>query len=273
MDAELLPTRLGYVVRCSNTEAVHKDGQTFLARNGDLVQLGPPTPDLGKGRRGATLTKPDAAGRIPLVRTTTRYRNPPQPFRAIHERPAHRIRTQAGLPLAFNNALLETYTNAYTTMGSHSDQALDLADESFIALFSCYRHPEATPPRMLIVEPKGFPERFEFPLTHHSVVTFSVASNRRLIHKIVLPTPAHLPDNQWLGITFRTSKTLLHFHEGHPYLPQGPRLTLADDDQQREFYQLRRRENNETNFTYPPLTYTVSESDLIPPARSRPLLP
>ncbi|MFC9994077.1 hypothetical protein [Nocardia sp. NPDC127526] len=43
--AELLPTRLGYVVRCSKTEAVHKNGQTFLERDGNLVQLGPPTPE------------------------------------------------------------------------------------------------------------------------------------------------------------------------------------------------------------------------------------
>ncbi|MFE3195460.1 hypothetical protein ACFXHA_41110 [Nocardia sp. NPDC059240] len=43
LDAELLPTRLGYVVRCSNTEAVHKDGRTFLSRAGGLVELGPPT--------------------------------------------------------------------------------------------------------------------------------------------------------------------------------------------------------------------------------------
>ena len=43
LDAELLPTRLGYVVRCSNAEAVHKDGQTFLRRNGKLVELEQPT--------------------------------------------------------------------------------------------------------------------------------------------------------------------------------------------------------------------------------------
>ncbi|MEO3829785.1 hypothetical protein [Actinomadura sp. B10D3] len=44
LDAELLPTRLGYVVRCSSAEAVHKDGHTFLKAGGDLVRLGPPTP-------------------------------------------------------------------------------------------------------------------------------------------------------------------------------------------------------------------------------------
>ncbi|MFO0575735.1 MAG: hypothetical protein U1A78_17195 [Polyangia bacterium] len=43
LDAELLPTRLGYVVRCSSTEAVHKDGHTFLKMNGGLVKLEPPT--------------------------------------------------------------------------------------------------------------------------------------------------------------------------------------------------------------------------------------
>ncbi|MFI6694537.1 hypothetical protein ACIBLA_22800 [Streptomyces sp. NPDC050433] len=44
LDAELLPTRLGYVVRCSSAEAVHKNGHTFLKVAGDLVKLGPPTP-------------------------------------------------------------------------------------------------------------------------------------------------------------------------------------------------------------------------------------
>ncbi|WP_426368676.1 hypothetical protein [Streptomyces sp. E-08] len=45
LDAESLPTRLGYVVRCSSTEAVHEDGQTFLKAAGDLVKLEPPTAD------------------------------------------------------------------------------------------------------------------------------------------------------------------------------------------------------------------------------------
>lgn len=45
LDADLLPTRLGYVVRCSNAEAVHKDGQTFLKKDGTLVELAPPTPE------------------------------------------------------------------------------------------------------------------------------------------------------------------------------------------------------------------------------------
>ncbi|WP_042444994.1 hypothetical protein [Streptacidiphilus jiangxiensis] len=44
LDAELLPTRLGYVVRCSNAEAVHRNGGTFLKAGSELRRLEPPTP-------------------------------------------------------------------------------------------------------------------------------------------------------------------------------------------------------------------------------------
>lgn len=227
--------------------------------------------DLGKGRRGATLTRVDESGGVPLVRTTTRYDTPTQPFRSVHERLAERVRACAGIPVGFNNALIETYTDAYRKMGSHSDQALDLSDGSSIALFSCYRSPEASPPRKLVFESKAKGhggETYEIALTHNSVVAFSVASNRRFRHRIVLDAPpaTRTDDNAWLGVTFRTSKTILRFRDGDPYLPQGHRLTSADDEQRREFYTLRRRENEETAFTYPALTYTVSESDLRPPA-------
>ncbi|HVJ18452.1 MAG TPA: hypothetical protein VM686_23695, partial [Polyangiaceae bacterium] len=80
---------------------------------------------------------------------------------------------------------------------------------------------------------------------------------------ITLRTPA--PDNEWFGITFRTSKTLLRFEGGQPTLPSGARLTLASEDQRRELFQMRRRENEETSFVYPSVSYTLSESDLLPP--------
>ncbi|MFE5947892.1 alpha-ketoglutarate-dependent dioxygenase AlkB [Streptomyces sp. NPDC056480] len=222
--------------------------------------------DVGKGRRGATLAQADEARGVPLVRTTTRYGSPAQRFREVHDRLAREIQDRAALPVGFNNALVETYTNAYTTMGSHSDQALDLAEASFIAVFSCYRHPEAGPPRKLIFESKeSAGETFEVPLAHHSVVVFSVDANRRLRHKIVLDKPVPAADNEWLGVTFRTSKTWVRFRDGQACLPQGSLLVPADEEQSREFYRLRRRENQETDFVYPPLTYTISESDLTPP--------
>ncbi len=43
LNAEMLPTRLGYVVRCSKTEAVHNDGTTFLTIDEQLVPMEPPT--------------------------------------------------------------------------------------------------------------------------------------------------------------------------------------------------------------------------------------
>ncbi|MFI6151733.1 hypothetical protein ACIBCA_03440 [Kitasatospora sp. NPDC051170] len=43
LDAALLPTRLGYVVRCSKAEAVHRDGLTYLKAPGGLTELEPPT--------------------------------------------------------------------------------------------------------------------------------------------------------------------------------------------------------------------------------------
>lgn len=223
--------------------------------------------DVGKGRQGAVLTRVDGAGGVPLVRTTTRYGSPAQRFRAVHERLARQVQECAGVSAGFNNALVESYSNAYRTMGSHSDQALDLADGSCIALFSCYRYPQAGPPRKLVFESKDAPggERFEVPLAHNSVVVFSVASNRRLRHKIVLDAPAPAEDNRWLGVTFRTSKTLVRYGEGHAHLPGGARLVLADEEQRGEFYRFRRRENQETDFVYPPLAYTLSESDLLPP--------
>jgi hypothetical protein len=226
-----------------------------------------PFEDAGKGRRGAVLTRIDETGGIPLVRTTTRYTTPAQCFRPVHERLARQIQERASLPAGFNNALIESYTNAYTTMGSHSDQALDLADGTFITVFSYYEHPEiADPPRKLIVESKeagGDP--LAIPLTHNSVVVFSVAANRRLKHKIVLEKSPQTPENHWLGITFRTSKTFVRFRGEFACFPDDARLTLANDEQRREFYHLRGRENNETDFAYPRITYTISESDLMPP--------
>jgi hypothetical protein len=333
-DAALLPTRLGYVVRCSKTEAVHEDGRTFLVSGGERSSLEAPTPegmrelrglyaeenqthahidygdqfrfsmnegdyrapryeaadefrtygiptprdlfaellasarfeDLGKGRRGAVLVAGDDARGVPIVRTTTPYTLSAQSFRPVHAWLAQQVRSCASLSVGFNNALLEIYTHAYTTMGAHSDQALDLDDATEIALFSCYERAEAgSPARRLLVEAKepGGPA-FAIPLAHDSVVVFSADTNRRFKHRIVLD-PAAGPPNPWLGITFRTSKTFVRFREGQPHLPDGTRLTLASDEERRELYGLRRRENQELAFTYPRITYTLSPSDLRPP--------
>jgi len=332
-DAAQLPTRLGYVVRCSKTEAVHEGGRTFLVAGGERLELEAPTPegmrelrrlyaeenkthahvdygdqfrfsmnegdyrapyhepadefrtygistrrdlfaellasarleDLGKGRRGAVLVASDDARGVPIVRTTTVYSLPAQPFSPVHAWLARRVRGCASLSVGFNNALIEVYTNAYTTMGAHSDQALDLDDATEIALFSCYERAEGSPARRLLVEGKEPGGRtFAIPLVHDSVVVFSVETNRRFRHRSVLDPAAGAP-NRWLGVTFRTSKTFVGFREQQPCLPDGTRLTLASDEERREFYRLRRQENQEIVFTYPRISYTLSPSDLRPP--------
>jgi hypothetical protein len=217
--------------------------------------------DVTTGRRGAVLVKVDTTG-IPIVRTTTPYGAPAQPFRPIHDRLAQTIRESGSLSHPFNNALVEHYTSAYSTMKRHSDQALDLAEASSIAVYSCYRDPQQ-PSRRLIVKPKESGAAFEIPLDHGGVVAFSLDTNRRFTHAIALR--ANAPDNDWFGITFRTSKTYVRFVDGHPALASGVRLTLADEEQRREFFQMRRRENAETGFAYPSISYTLSESDLLPP--------
>lgn len=225
--------------------------------------------EVGKGRRGAVLTDVDAERGTPIVRTTTRYATPAQRFGPEHERLARLVEGAASLPARFNHALVERYTKACTTMGAHSDQALDLEDDSSIALFSCYEDPaRATPLRRLRVQSKvAGGEEVDVALPHHGVVVFSAETNRRFRHRIVLVAPASAPDNPWLGVTFRRSKTFVRDRDGRTLLADDTPLVLADEAQRREFYGLRRRENEETDFVYPPIGYTVSESDLMPPVR------
>jgi hypothetical protein len=220
--------------------------------------------DVTSGRRGTVLVDVDGARGVPIVRTTTAYRAAAQPFGTIHARLAQEIRATGALAHAFNNALVEHYTHAYATMKRHSDQAQDLEVASSIAVYSCYRDP-TRPSRRLVVKPKGAGDAFELPLDHRGVVAFSLDTNRRFTHAITLR--ANAPDNDWLGITFRTSRTFVRFVDGVPTLANGARLTLATEDERRELFQLRRRENDEATFAYQPLAYTLSESDLLPPER------
>jgi hypothetical protein len=82
LDAASLPTRLGYVVRCSSTEAVHKDGHTFLKRPGGLARLGPPTPEGMNELRGLyaeenrTSSFVDYGDRFPFSMNTGDYSAP-----------------------------------------------------------------------------------------------------------------------------------------------------------------------------------------------------
>jgi hypothetical protein len=229
--------------------------------------------NIGKGRLGNHLIKTSDKG-IPIVRTTTQYNIPAHSFSSTHNTIIKSINDNLkGLTaINFNNALTEIYDSSYTKMKYHSDQCLDLAPNSHIALFSCYEKPnELTEQsiRKLKIKDKITDEEFEILLTHNSLILFSLPLNSRFFHKIVLEqVPKQKPlksENKWLGITFRESKTFIQFKNNQPYFTNGKLLKLANDIQRKEYYTLRGEENRSLNFTYPKIDYTLSKADTIMP--------
>jgi len=43
LPVDKLPTRMGYVIRCSNTNSVYKDGKTFIVKDNKYIELEEPT--------------------------------------------------------------------------------------------------------------------------------------------------------------------------------------------------------------------------------------
>lgn len=93
--------------------------------------------DITRGRMGGVLVQ-TRDGDVPIVRTTTIYDEPAQEFALIHRAIIAEIKRRSGLNIELNNALIEVYTRQYRTMGYHSDQALDIDDDSYICIFSLY---------------------------------------------------------------------------------------------------------------------------------------
>ncbi len=230
----------------------------------------------GKGRLGNHLVE-EAHGNIAVVRTTTRYSIPANLFSDVHYSVIEEINkiistANTALPEQdFNNALIEVYDLSYSKMGFHSDQALDLEDHSFIALFSCYENPDILQEnqvRKLVLKNKITEEESEIVLDHHSVVLFSIETNKKFQHKIILDSrqsPKDYHNNRWLGMTFRTSKTFIKFEDTQPCFLNGELLILADEEKEKEFFHLRGQENRSLDFVYPKLSYTISPADLLIP--------
>ena len=224
--------------------------------------------EFSKGRQIAVLHRPEK-DQIPLVRTTTVYQTPSQPFSPIHQTVIDKIQEASGIQnLHLNNAMLEVYDSRYTTMKFHTDQALDLEPDSYICLFSCYEKGADSHPRVLTVKNKESGEEFEVQLLHHSVVVFSTATNRKHLHKIEGKGLPKNHDNRWMGFTLRLSKTVVKFIDGVPCLTSGKselgELTLATEVERKAFYGYKGLENKETDYEYPELRYTISPSDRMP---------
>lgn len=199
---------------------------------------------------------------IPIVRTTSVYTKPVQKFSNIHHEIIDKIRSISYKNLRFNNALVEIYDSKYRIMGYHSDQALDLEENSYICIFSCYQDPAASP-RKLKIKNKTSLECSELSLDHNSIVLFSTTTNRNHLHKIVLEAEV---SSRWLGITFRLSKTYIQFMNEIPYFHGTDKiLTIANEEEKKEFFKCRGKENSSVMYYYLDIYYTISVSDTLRP--------
>lgn len=207
-------------------------------------------------RMGAILVAP-TAGHIPIVRTTTAHRKPSQEFRSVHYRLMKDIEDTTKIETAFNNAMAEVYDDKYTNMKFHTDQALDLAEDSYICLFSCYEDENVRHPRKLVIKEKRTGTTSEITLDHNSIVLFSVETNRNYLHKIM--GAKNVETARWLGITFRRSKTFARFgNDGILRLTDGRYLKIANDEERKEFFRCKKLENQRSDYRYPELCYTLS---------------
>ena len=141
--------------------------------------------DVCPGRVGAVIVQETTEGAVPIVRTTTQYMQPAQRFATIHYLLMETIRKTPDIQ--FNNAMVEIYTPEYHKMGFHTDQTLDIEDNSYIAIFSCYENATVEEDvRVLKVENKLTKACSEIRMEHNSVILFSTGENRLHRHKIVL---------------------------------------------------------------------------------------
>jgi len=151
-------------------------------------------------------------------------------------------------------------------MDFHTDQSLDLKEDSYICLFSCYENGNETNEtntlRKLKILNKKTNELSEIALKNNSAVLFSTSTNHKFQHKIILESDKSI--NRWLGITFRLSKTFVKFINNKPYINDSDiSFKMASDDEKKAFYKQRGKENSNIEHTYPDINYTISKSDLM----------
>jgi hypothetical protein len=220
--------------------------------------------DICKGRKGAILVNYKNE-LVPIVRTTTIYNNPAQKFLQIHYDIMDKIGKRFKENIRFNNALIEIYDSSYRKMNFHTDQSLDLEDDSYICLFSCYENQSNNQAdiRKLKIMNKVTKESSDILLENNSAVLFSTSTNHKHLHKIILES--NTSKNKWLGITFRLSKTFIKFIDNVPYFNLSNKiLSIANINEKKEFMKYKGNENINIEYIYPEILYTISKSDLMP---------
>jgi hypothetical protein len=171
--------------------------------------------------------------------------------------------------------MVELYTENYKKMKYHSDQALDLCDNSYIFIYSCYKNHE-NPNRILKIKNKTTKKIETILMEHNSVILFSTETNNKYLHKIILKNTSNNnsddynnTSNNWIGITFRLSKTIINFINDIPYINYTNNiLTKATEKEKEMFYKLRSQENKTNGeYKYPEINYTISSNDILKPKK------
>jgi len=226
--------------------------------------------DVCKDRKGAILVDVQD-DLVPIVRTTTVYVKPAQTFLPIHLELVNNIRSVSNVyGLQLNNAMIEIYDNSYRTMKFHSDQALDLTDDSYICVFSCYdsSYDNGLTPdmRKLQIKQKVSGELSEIVMEHNSVIIFSTDTNKKYLHRIVPISTVKSSDQscRWLGVTLRLSKTLIRFVNEIPYFSTTSKILRLNTDK-REFMKQKGVENSNSGYDCVDIDYTISISDTMLP--------
>jgi len=214
---------------------------------------------ITKGRIGSIIV--NSRDIVPIVRTTTPYNKPASEFKTIHRNLINDIISSfKEYNINFNNAMVELYTPKYRKMRFHTDQSLDLDENSYICVFSTYENNSDNPNdhRTLIVKNKISGDTTKIKMTNNSAILFSVKENKKHIHKIVLESNS--AKSNWIGVTLRLSKTFL---DQENFTINNVPLTLATEDEKKQFMIMKGRENKEINYIYPSVDYTISPSDLM----------
>jgi hypothetical protein len=213
---------------------------------------------FSRDRLGAILVSPGSS--IPIVRTTAIYNKPSQLFSPVHNEIMEKIKVATGnIDIKFNNAMVEIYDPTYTSMRYHSDAALDLVSGSYICLFSVYENKDEEDLKKLKIKDKETGTETELTLEHNSIVLFSIETNGKFLHKIVSDSHKRTK-SRWLGVTFRLSRTFIKRENGSFVLENGRPLSIANEQEKKEFYKHKRLENVQVGYKYPSseIFYTLS---------------
>lgn len=215
--------------------------------------------NITKGRIGSIIV--DSKTKPAIVRTTTVYNKPASLFKKIHKQIICDIKsTFRDYNVHFNNAMVELYTPEYKKMGFHTDQTLDLDNHSYICIFSTYENNSDDPNdhRTLIVKNKESGKITKIKMKNNCAILFSVEENKKHVHKIVLESNS--ATSNWIGVTLRLSKTYI---DAENFTIDNIPLTLATDEEKKQFMIMKSKENKEIDWNYPTINFTISPSDLM----------